>query len=74
MAVATHGDDDDLTLAGRLLQLQPLLHGVRVEVGDDKLARAVEALRRRVDAPTGGSVRDCFYAHSDLHAAVTLAS
>ncbi len=69
-----HRDDDDLALAGRLLELEALLDRVRVEVGDHELARAVETLRRGIDPPSGGRVGHGFHAHGDLHAARTLAS
>ena len=45
-----HRDEDDLALAAGVLEPQRLLDGVRVERVQRALARAVEPLRRRVDA------------------------
>ena len=68
-ALRTHRDDDDLALAGRVLQPQRLLDRVRVEGVQRALAGAVEALRPGIDPLVRGRVRNLLHADGDLHRA-----
>jgi hypothetical protein len=59
-------DGDHLAFAARLLEPQRLLDGVRVEAVEGRLAGAVEAPGRRIDA-LRGSLRNLLDADRDLH-------
>ena len=67
----THGDENDLALAGRVAQAQSLLDRVRVERIETGLAGAVETHRAGIDAlrPALGNLLD---ADGNLHRAKTL--
>ncbi len=67
--LGAHAEHDDLAICtgGALLETQSLLHRVRVERVQRALARAVEPARRRIDATSGGRVRDLLDADGDLH-------
>ena len=67
-AARPHRDEDDLAVAGGLLEAQGLLDGVEVEgVEHPVTGVAAEAKRRRVDLLLGRGVRDFFDADGDLH-------
>ena len=68
-ALGAHRDDDDLALAGRVLQPQRLLDRVRVEGVQGALAGAVEPLGARVDPLVRGRIGHLFHADGDLHRA-----
>src|SRR5262249_54769593 len=65
-------DDDDLAVAGRLLEHERFLDRVGVPLGDGLLAGSVEPLRPRVETAGGGGVRDGLHADGDLHRGETL--
>ena len=67
----SHGDQHDLTLAGRVAQAQSLLDRVRVEGVEAGLAGAVETHRGGVDS-LGPALGNLLHADGNLHRAKTL--